>query len=294
MRFPRFDYVMEVPPDGRDAMPWTARLRAKTEPEPIYSDAYPPPAVGPVADVVLEDFEARVGVLRTRVRFLARDERDASFREVSFVVDRRFFGMLRPRDVISAAQSAGRLFGVSVMRDDYLVAAVGAVTAVPLGDVVTVRFPIDFVREVAPVYRKHDSRYRPREVPVEIVTEEGTRLMHEGRARFGRYEFFVVNGFVGGSECMAITCLGICPEVAATLTAPVINSPDSISVVPWKTLRDLRVERDLEVLKYVEQGRACLEGGDIEGAHGAAMNALWRDRACDAALRLLEDIERRR
>lgn len=290
----RFDYLVEVPRGVHDALPWSARLREDRDPPPRHPAARRQPSVGPVATVVLEDFEARVGVLRTRVRFIATDDSDAAFKEMSFVVDRRFARMLQPHDVISAARGPRGGFGVSVMRDGCLVAAVGAVTAVPLGDVVQVRFPADLARDAAAVYRARDPRYQPREIPVEIVTDEGPRLMHSARARFGRYEFFVVSGFVDLTECVAITCVGLCPEVAATLTAPVINAADSVAVVPWKSLQDLRRERDREVSMYVEQARECLARGDLGPAREAVLDALWRDRDCEAALTLRDEIDRRR
>jgi hypothetical protein len=53
------------------------------------------------------------------------------------------------------------------------------------------------------------------ESPVEVTTETGTRLLHRGLPTLGRYDVFVVHGFVLGRECVAITLPRVCPDCAA-------------------------------------------------------------------------------
>ena len=244
--------------------------------------------------MILENFDARPGVARTRVRFIARDDKDARFKEVSFVVDSDFAGMLKPFDALYAATDMNGAFGVSVMRQDLLVAAAGAVHCVTLGRTVRVAQPGVLARQAEDVFRTKDPEYRIWETPVEVTTETGTRLLHRGRPALGRYEAFVVHGFIHGSECMALTCLNVCPDCAATLTAPVINAPDSVKWAPFKSQRDERFERDVEVLMRVEKGRVHLDAGELDSAYLASVEALIYDPDNEPAQKLLEEIERRR
>ena len=290
----RFDYVVDVPAGAHASLPWTARLRPDPDWEGQRAEYRPLPAVGLAPGVILENFDARPGVARTRVRFVARDDKDAGFKEVSFVVDRDFAGMLKPRDTLVAAVDLHGAFAVSVMREDLLVAAAGAVHCVPLGNAVKVTQPGALARQAEALFRARDPEYRIWETPVEITTETGTRLLHRGRPDLGRYEAFVVHGFIHGSECVALTCLGVCPDCAATLTAPVINAADSARWVPFKSARDVRFERDVEVLVRVENGRTHLDAGELDRAYLAAMEALIYDPDNEAARRLLDEIERRR
>src|SRR5215471_12268987 len=294
MRLSRFDYVEEVPPGAHAALPWTARVyrdypagRAPTTDVPLLD-------VGAAPGVILENFDVRVGVPRTRVRFIATGGKDANFKEVSFVVDRDFAAMLVAGDRLFAAADGNMAFGVSVLRQDLLVGAVGAVHCVPLGRTVKVSVPEALVRQAEAVFRARDPEYRMREIPVEITTEAGTRLLHAGRPTLGRYEAFVVHGFIHGSECMALTNLDTCPDCAATLTADVINAPDSARWVPFKLRRDERFERDVEVLVCVRKARAHLDASEFDSAYLAAVEAFVYDPDNDTARRLLDDIERAR
>ena len=291
--FRPFDYVVVVPAGAHASLPWTAFRRENPPADAGGSEYRRVPAVGPAPGVLLENFDARVGVPRTRIRFIARDEKDAAFKEVSFVVDRDFAGMLKPGDTLCAAASSGA-FGVSVMRKDVLVAAAGAVHCVPLGPTIKVTWPADLASEAERVYRRRDPQYTVWEAPVQITTEAGTRLLHRGRPSLGRYEAFVVHGFITSHECMALTLLDVCPDCAATLTAPVINAPDSGRWVPFKNLRDEGFEREVEVLMRVKKGRAELEAGHVDSAYLAVVEALIYDPDNEAAKRLFEEIERRR
>ena len=289
-----FDYLVIIPAGAQASLPWTAVLRDERAADAGRTASRRVPAVGAAPGVLLENFDARVGVQRTRIRFIARNEKDAGFKEVSFVVDRDFAGMLRPGDALYAAASLNGAFGVSVMRKDVLVAAAGAVHCVSLGPAITVTRPADLTREAEKIYRQRDPQYKTWEVPVQIATEAGTRLLHRGRPDLGRYEAFVVHGFVMDNECMALSLLDVCPDCAATLTAPVINAPDSGRWIPFKALRDEGFEREVEVLMRVKKGRADLEDGKVDSAYLAVVEALIYDPDNEAAKRLLDEIERRR
>jgi hypothetical protein len=129
------------------------------------------------------------------------------------------------------------------------------------------------------------------ECPVEVTTETGTRLLHRGRLPLGRYEVFVVHGFILGRECVAITLPRVCPDCAATLTAPVLDKPDALQMRPFG---DPKFERDTRVLFAIEGARVHLEAGDLDAAESSVLEALCYERSNEQANALLEEIEGRR
>ena len=282
-----FDYVIDIPEGAHLALPWTARLRVP--PEEGWTAT-----VGAHPMVTFENFDVRPGVERTRIRFETAAGDTADFKAVSFVVDRRLAEMFKPNDTLYVARRDRGGFGVSVIRQVLLVGAAGSVSAVPLGGSIAVSLPDQLSNDAEAVFRQVDQKYRMWEVPVQIAGELQVRLLHRGRATIGRYEVFVVNGFAGGTENVAITLPGVCPDCAMTLTAQVINGPDSIDYVPAKTLQDIRFERDARVLFLVETGRAHLATGNLDAAYDAAIEACVYDSDSDAARQLLQEVERRR
>jgi len=279
----RVDYVIHVPEGARAVSTWPAQLRPPT------GSARVKRLVGDSPTLTLEDFDLRPGVARTRVTLTAEDDGTADMREMSFAVDRNFANMLKPHDAVHVATTWRGGLGVSVLRHGVLIAAAGAVTGVPLGPSVSVRMPADVVREAHEVFRRRDPEYELWEWPVEVATEAGTRLLHRARIPLGRYEFFVVHGFISGIECLAITFLGVCPDCAATLTAPVLDA--GIKVRPFG---DPKLERETNVLFALESARVHFEAGDLDAAEKSAFEVLICESRNEQALALLEDIDRRR
>lgn len=253
----RLDYVVHVPDGARTVRRWSANLR-----EPVPDGAKR--AVGHEPEMTLDDFDERPGVCRTRITLAASDEAVAKFREISFTVDRNFADMLRPRDVMHIAQSYHDGVGVSVLRSGALVAAAGAVSAVPLGDSIVVRRPAE-AGQVHAIYRARDPLYEEWEVPVQIETALGLRLLHRGRGELGGHDFFVVHGFVRGIECVAISLLGVCPDCAATLTAPLLTKPDAIRM---RWFHDPKEQLEAKVLFALESARFGHGGGQSPDGRG--------------------------
>jgi len=219
-----FKYSITIPEGGRAALPWVAQPT-----EPLKGDDQR--LVGHNPSVQLTDFDERYGVARTRITLTTQDRAQAIAGAFSLVVNRNFAGMLKPRDVLNVVRTHMCCLGLSLLRDDVLVAAAGAASAVPLGDGVTVQYPDDLAREVNRVYQTRDPRYRMGEVPIQITVDGVTRLLHGGRVTLGRYEVFVVHGFEPADrECIALSLVGVCADCAATLTAPLLERNDLLQM----------------------------------------------------------------
>jgi hypothetical protein len=145
---------------------------------------------------------------------------------------------LWPRDRLCMTRTACGGLALSIIRDGQLVAAAGAVSAVPLGEFVHVRTPIDTIREAEEVLRKHDPEFEFGHMPVEIRIGEQTRLLYGARPRIDSYEVFVEHGFYSGlpgtDECVAISLIGTCPDVPAIASAQLLDFPDALEIVRWR------------------------------------------------------------
>ena len=137
------------------------------EPTLVISDQAPPTNAGP----------ERPWVLRSRFTLSGSDW------TAYFHVDRSLTSELCAGDVIHVARSERGGLGLSVLRNDRLVVAVGAVTAVPLGEDVSVRIAPERYDEALTLVEPPDGtrnwnpsqRYRD-EWPVEIPIDGTTHL----------------------------------------------------------------------------------------------------------------------
>ena len=176
-------------------------------------------------------------VLRSRLTLTAATSDYAAVASVSFHVDRALTMALCPRDMLCMARTACGGLAVSIIRGGQLVAAVGAVSAVPLSEFVHVRTPSDTIREAEAVFRTHDPEFAFEHLPVEIRIGEQTRLLYGARRQIGSYGVFVQHGFYRGhpgtDECVALWLSGLCPEVPAIASAQLMALPDAVEIVHW-------------------------------------------------------------
>jgi hypothetical protein len=131
----------------------------------------------------------------------------------------------------------GRL-GLSIIRSGRLIAAAGALSAVPLGELVRVRIPSDTVRDAERAFRKSDPKFEFPHLPVEVRLGDDVRIMFRGRPRIQSYDVWVEHGFYRGipgtDECVAIALAGSCPDTAAIASAQLLDS-DAIEIRKWDT-----------------------------------------------------------
>ena len=151
--------------------------------------------------------------------------RPASF---SFSVDRALITTLRAGDEIHISRTCVAGLALSILRGGELVAAAGAVTAVPLGRDLTARPPSDLIQQVEAIFRTRDPDYKMRESPLEFSSAGETRIVHRGRTRVGPFEANVLHGFIlgipGTDELAAIERLGVAPQTATLTTAQLFGS----------------------------------------------------------------------
>lgn len=165
---------------------------------------------------------------RSRLRLVAANRQNASLEETSFILDRGVISALRPGDVLHMALTGCGNIGVSAIRDDQLIFAVGAITAVPLGCDVKARIPYDLVRETEAIFQARDGDFRFAEYPVEIHACDSVRIMYEGRIELGSLQVWVLHGHYfctpGVDACASVVRKGACPVVDANSSALFLDS----------------------------------------------------------------------
>jgi hypothetical protein len=243
-----FDYVAVVPETRRGRALWEVYLRKPIEPtgDQRFDDrlvGHSPTLeisdAGLAPDGRMSPFTGIVSpkVLRSRMTLTARTKKRATAASVAFHIDRAHTSVLSPGDTLFMARTACAGLALSIVRDGQLVAAAGATSAVPLGELVHVRIPSNVIEEGERVFRKYDPEFEFGHLPVEIRLGDHTRILHGGRLQLQSYEVYVEHGFYRGlpgkSECMSIALIGTCPDVAAIASAQLLDLPDALEMVQW-------------------------------------------------------------
>lgn len=179
---------------------------------------------------------SRPKVPTSRLTFRAGHRDSANIAEFSFCVDQALTRSWQAGDVLHVARTANAGLGLSIARGTRLVAAIGAVTAVPCHDV-SISEPRDAINEAERVFRRLDPEFEFRERPIEIHVGSETRVLYRGRMRLGGYELFVEHGahpgLPGVSECAALSLVGSCPETPAIFSAQLMEYQDLSTMVRW-------------------------------------------------------------
>jgi hypothetical protein len=179
----------------------------------------------------------RPRVLLSRLILRAGQREGATVAAFSFCVDQALTRSWRPGDMLHVARTGCGGLGLSVVRRGRLVAAIGAVTAVPHGGSVSVRIPWEVIRDAEQVFSRLDPSFEFPEVPIEVHVGSERRVLYRGRPRLASYEVFVEHGFYPGtpgtSECAAISLIGSCPDTAAICSAQLLEYADLSDIVRW-------------------------------------------------------------
>jgi hypothetical protein len=148
-----FDYVTTVPKNSADSSSeWEVRLRSPVKQTgSAVSDrrlvGYAPRLQ--ITDVGLtpDPGPQRPSVMRSRLTLTAASSQDATVSAISLHVDRDLISLLQPGDDLHMARTSCAGLGLSMLRRGRLLAALGAVTAVPLGDDFQAQFPFRLVEK---------------------------------------------------------------------------------------------------------------------------------------------------
>lgn len=140
-----FDYVAVVPDPKDRSKPWPVRQRQPVDlsedflfdsclvgiaPRLKMSDSGLTPDAGMVS---AKTSLVHPNVSRTQLTLIASKRDRANVSTASFHVAQALTSVLQPRDVLNMTRTPSGGLGVSIVRDGCLVAAAGAVTALPLG-----------------------------------------------------------------------------------------------------------------------------------------------------------------
>jgi hypothetical protein len=144
----------------------------------------------------------------------------------SFHVDMEFVRSLRRDDLVYVARTLCAGVGISVIRGETLVAAAGAVTAVPLGRDLVVGVPA-VMEAVGALFEQIDPDYQSPEIPLDFGIGGQRFLGHSGTRTLGPYWIQVIRGFCPGmpgtDECAAIARVGCFPETPVSSTAQLLG-----------------------------------------------------------------------
>jgi hypothetical protein len=132
-------------------------------------------------------------------------------------------------DVLFLSRTDRGGVGLSLLREGALVYAVGAVTAVPIGDGNSARLPIELSAEAEAVFRRLDPTFALYEVPLELTLGGRTILLPSGGptgtdvATADGFDVAVLNGFLPGPPaCDAYAAVSrrlLCSETSAKASA---------------------------------------------------------------------------
>lgn len=240
-----FDYVVVVPDDPKQqGRPWPARLRSVNSRDETLSgtrlvgltprlqitDAGPTPNAGWNRGRWLPS------VPRGRMTLSASSRRAATVASASFHVDMGLIRSFQPGDIVNLARTGTGGLGISVVRGETLLAAVGAVTAVPLGNDLVACYPGKVMQAVEALFRERDPMVELPEVPIEIRIGDQIRILFRANLELGPYRVFMIHGFYSGTPgtdgCAAITRVGAGPEIAANSSAQLLDGGE-IELVSW-------------------------------------------------------------
>jgi hypothetical protein len=231
-----FDYVTTVPATV-DGGPWPLRAPHRADglvgpnPSLVIADAGLTPNPG------WESGIWRPEVLRHRLTLRASGRKGATVARASLYVDRGITAALRAGDELHLTRTGCGFLGLSVLRGELLVVAVGAVTAVPLGSHVSARVPHDLVEAAATPFKLPDPHFEFPELPIEVTVEARRALLiGHRRCQLGGYEITMVHGHLPGTpgvnESVAIARTGLCSEMAAVSSAQLL-AYDPIEMARW-------------------------------------------------------------
>jgi hypothetical protein len=192
---------------------------------------------------------------RSRITLVATAQDQASIAEASFYIDKTLTDCANAGDQMHLSRDAGCGLGFSLLRGGKLVAAAGALTAVPLGNGVEVRIPGDLISTAKSVFQKRDPDFEFIEQPVEIKIEGlrerygqsrswrspnplmDTFITFGGRTIVGAYRVIVRHGSSkapgGPKESVSICHKQTFTDAAGEFAAMLLDGPEALSMSQW-------------------------------------------------------------
>ena len=173
----------------------------------------------------------RILVDRQRIAIVAPERTDATRWKVSFLVGDALFHAMREGDALHLARSWEGGIGISLIRTDRLVLALGAVTVTPLGDGITVE------RGSASPAKRPWEPVSDTWLEVTIGTDRKT-LRHRQSATVGGYDVYVEHGWIrsldGRDECVAIASRDYSGFRDVAMRSAILLAAGSLRMTGWE------------------------------------------------------------
>jgi len=235
-----FEYVATVPESHGGPFQCSARLRHSITHHGNEFDSrllgHAPQLQIAEAGITPNPCRHRPAVMRSRITLTASTREDATAAAISLYVDRDLISQLQPGDNVHISRTACACLGLSILRGGKLLAGIGAVSAVDLGEDFQVLSPYQLVQEAAHVFQEEDPEFRFSEAPVEFIHKTRRRILFRGECRIGRYEIRLRHGFLSGipgiDESAAIYLGGDQVPAFVNASAELLEN-DPVEVVPW-------------------------------------------------------------
>ena len=216
-----FAYTFNVPPDPRTPMHGTICDSGGSNVKGLMG-----------ADPVLRWIEYTPEPWKSfaTVTVSTSQKRGAATKAVSFTLDRGLLSVLRASDVLHVC--ASQTLGISIVRDEHLIAAAGGadvLSTMPLGTDVRVHFPgwnlaERFFQQPDALHYFLGGPSPPNDHPfVEILAAGEARIMPWGRPEMGPYEVFLRPSVRPGNLCVSIERRHVCPETSAHRSAQLLD-----------------------------------------------------------------------
>jgi hypothetical protein len=223
-----FDYAFIVPagpPSGTRRIEGTLR-------EPLQDREHR--LIGHAPLLVTDEYQREDWQLYSRITLTPTD-RKATAQSFSFTIDRAMITTLCQGDALHISRTACAGLGLSVLRDGQLVAAAGAISAMPLGRDVSIGTPRDLVRQAERIFQTRDPQYQLLRCPVELRIGNLTRIIDSGRPTIGCYEILVQHGFIIGipgiDACVSIERTGDGPDTGAHRSGELISQREGVRLI---------------------------------------------------------------
>ncbi len=230
-----FRYVATVPPEDQRESPWSVELAEEIRYTGDHLGdsrlvGYNPTLAVTAFATELPSGRKPMKIPLARLTLRASGEKNASVSTASFWVDKRMLSVFQAGDKFYLSRTACTGMGLSLLREDRLVFAAGAITNVPLGKGVCASTPAGLIAEAARPFQRVDREFSFREYPLLLEIEGISRIKFTGREAIGGYEVSVTHGFCPGmpgtDESAAITRSTVCKHAFAALTAEALDSAE--------------------------------------------------------------------
>lgn len=178
----------------------------------------------------------RPAVLRSRFTLTASEKQHSRLSAATFYVDRDLTRILEPGDLLYMVRTGCGGLGLSLLRSDRLVFAVGAISSVPLGSGIQARVPRDLVEGAEAIFKTRDKNFTFGELPVQITVNDEVRIVSRGWHQLGNYTIWLNHGFhrgiPGRDASAAMELKGACGSVPASASSQLLQGGE-LEMVRW-------------------------------------------------------------